>query len=63
MQRETSTEIFDDESLTDEDIVRMSYSKLSPEEIKELHDPASYISVEEWQQLIAQRQPPTGTES
>ena len=63
MQRETSTETFDDESLTDEDIVRMSYSKLSPEEIKELHDPASYISVEEWQQLIAQRQPPTGTES
>ncbi len=63
MQRETSTETFDDESRTDEDIVRMSYSKLSPEEIKELHDPASYISVEEWQQLIAQRQPPTGTES
>jgi hypothetical protein len=63
MRQATSTEIFDDESLTDEDIVRMSYSKLSPEEIKELHDPASYISVEEWQQLIAQRQPPTGTES
>ena len=63
MQRETSTETFDDESLTDEDIVRMSYSKLSPEEIKELHDPASYITVEEWQQLRAQQQPPTGTES
>lgn len=63
MQRETSMETFDDESLTDEDIVRMSYSKLSPEEIKELHDPASYITVEEWQQLRAQQQPPTGTES
>lgn len=63
MRQATSTEIFDDESLTDEDIVRMSYSKLSPEAIEALNDPASYITVEEWRQLRAQRQPPTGTES